>query len=279
MSHPARCLSALALVGLLCAGCITRPVRENVYKEGTIEVFLRGDKRMFRDVEKGFQHPTTIAPVRLAHILARLDMRVGSKKKTERLPAIPTEMLLPIANGVSAALAKASENQEVVVMAIRRAKRLHIFDRSYLTSFVTYVRDDRLYVYMVYSDWEIPKRRGDRVPEPHTGDHPMRFRLYSGTAMALVNPQAVAVDWHDPVFRRQTRTEILPSGEVVRKNILLESPQEEWGDEEPAIAGPPESLSPEQLRALADIEEARRRGEMTESVYRAERRKILTGSE
>jgi len=263
MPHATRCLTLLALVGLLCAGCITRPVRQDVYQEGTVEVFLRSDKRFFTEVEKDFQHPVTIAPVRLGHILARIDMREGAKKKSERLPAIPTEMLVSVAEGVSAALAKADSNQEVIVMAIRRDKHLYVFDRKYLTSLVAYVRDDRLYVHMVYSDWEIPKRRGGRVPEPHIGDHPMRFRLYSGTAMTLVNSQTVAVEWRDPVFQRDTRTKILPTGEVVRKTILLESPPEERAPDESGVESLPENLSPDQLRALADVEEARRRGEMT----------------
>ena len=39
----------------------------------------------------------------------------------------------------------------------------------------------------------------------------------------------------------------------------------------------PENLSPEQLRSLADIEEARRAGKITETEYRARRRAILGG--
>ena len=39
----------------------------------------------------------------------------------------------------------------------------------------------------------------------------------------------------------------------------------------------PENLSPEQLRSLADIEEERRAGRITETEYRARRRAILGG--
>jgi hypothetical protein len=184
-------------------------------------------------------------------------------------------MLFTIADGVSVALAKANSDQEVVVMAIRRYKRLHVFERKYLTSFVAYVRDERLYIHMARSEWEIPARRQENIPEPQVGDHPMKFRLYPGTAMTLVNPQAVAVEWRDPVFSRPTRTKVMPTGEVVRKTILMESPVEEWAKEEPSDAPLPPDLSPDQLRALADLEEERQRGQITEADYRARRRKIL----
>jgi hypothetical protein len=264
-----------ALVALAAAGCITRPVREDAFREGTIEVFLRSDKRWMSVVEKGYEHPVTIAPVRMAHILSRIDMREGVGKSNERLPAIPTEMLFSIAEGVSTAFGKADSNQEVVVMAIRRFKRLHVFERKYLTSFLAYVRDERLYIHMSRSEWEIPQRRQDKPPEPQIGDHPMKFRLYAGTAMTLVNPQAVAVEWRDPVFSRPTRTKVLPTGDVVRKTILMESPVEEWAKEEPEDGSLPDNLSPDQLRALADLEEERQQGRITEADYRARRRKIL----
>jgi hypothetical protein len=67
----------------------------------------------------------------------------------------------------------------------------------------------------------------------------------------------------------------MPTGEVVRKTILMESPVEEWAKEEPSDAPLPPDLSPDQLRALADLEEARQRGQITEAEYRARRRKIL----
>jgi hypothetical protein len=266
------------LVLLLAAGCITRPVREDVYREGTIEVFLRSDKRWTRILEKEYEHPVTISPVRMSHILSRIDVRIGSKaskKSEQRVPAIPTEMLIPIAEGVSKALAQADANQEVVVMAVRRFKRFHVFERKYLTSFVAYARDDRLYIHLARSEWEVPQRRQEKMPEPRIGEHPMNFRLYSGTAMTLVDAQSVAVEWRNPVFARPTRTQILPSGEVRRKTILMESPPEQWSADEPKVDALPENLSPQQLRALADLEERRQQGRVTEAEYREQRHEIL----
>ena len=281
MAPSARCAAFSALVLLLAAGCITQPVREDVFREGTIDVFLRSEKRGFKILDKGYEHPVTISPVRAAYILSRMDLRTGSKaakKGEQRVPAIPTEMLFPIAEGVSQALAQADENQEVVVMAIRRFKRLHVFERKYLTSFVAYARDDRLYIHLARSEFdmsEFPRHRQEKIPEPRIGEHPMKFRLYSGTAMTLVDAQSVAVEWRDPIFSRATRTKISPGGEVTRKTILMESPAEEWIHGEPAANALPENLSPEQLRALADLEERRQRGHVTEAEYREQRREIL----
>jgi hypothetical protein len=151
-----------------------------------------------------------------------------------------------------------------------------VFDHDYLTSLILFVRDERLYVYVSHHDWEIPKTRDERVPEPHLGDNPQNFKLYASTAMSLVSDQAVAIDWRDPVFAKPTRTRVLPSGEVVRREILMETP-EEVKDSGDAAAPLPENLSPEQLRGLADLEEQRRAGKITETEYRARRREILGG--
>jgi len=272
-------LVAVLAAVLALGGCITRPSKQDVYSDDAsdyaVEVFLRKDVRGFSTVQKGYSHPVTVAPVRIAHILSRIDLR-PEPGSDERLPAISTDVLFSVAEGVSEALAQADENQQVVAMSIQQTKRWGLFDHDYLTSFLAYVRDERLYVHMGNHDWEIPKRRDDRLPEPRVGSHPQRFRLYPGTAMALVDSHSVAVDWRDPIFARPTRTKVLPGGEVVRKTILMESPPEE-----DTLPAPPETLpddlSPRQLRDLADVEEARRRGEITETEYRARRREILAG--
>ena len=265
---------AAALITLLGSGC-TRPVREDVFLEGTIDVSLRNYKRGFSIVEKDYEHPVTIAPVRIAHILSRIDMRSNPKKPKERVAAIRTDMLFPIARGVSQALDQADENQQIVVIAIHRWKHLKVFERKNATSFVAYVRDDRLYIHMSRADYEILPQDKDPNLEPSIGYHPMKFRLFAGTAMTLVNDQTVAVEWNDKVFKNPTRTRTLPSGEVMRKTILLDSPIPDSEDEAAEPNEFPADLSPEQLRALADLEEQRQQGRITESDYRAKRRKIL----
>jgi len=270
----------VALVAAGAAGCATRPTP--VFDEGGIRVFLRSDVGWLRTVDKGYSHPVTIAPVRIAHILSRIDLRppsgflVSFEGDKQRVPAVQTDALYTIAEGISKALAAADPNQEVIVMAIRDTKKWGVFDHDFLTSLILFVRDDRLYVHVSRHDWEIPKTRDERIPEPHLGDNPQSFKLYSGTAMSLVSDQAVAIDWRDPVFAKPTRTRVLPTGEVERREILMESPEEVKDSGDPAMKLP-ENLSPEQLRSLADLEEQRRAGKITETEYRAHRRAILGG--
>jgi hypothetical protein len=266
------------LCGGLATSCATHPVP--IFDEGGIQVYLRSDSRWMKTVSKGYSHPVTIAPVRVAHILSRIDLKpppgflISFEGDKNRVPAIQTDALYTIAEGVSKAFAAADPDQEVVVMVIRDTKRWGVFDHDFLTSFVTYVRDDRLYVHFSRHDWEIPKTKDERTPEPRVGDHPQAFKLYSGTGMALVSDQAVAIDWRDQVFAHPTRTRVLPTGQVVRSEVLMESPADPE-DSDPAAAKLPDNLSPEQLRGLADIEEQRREGRITEIEYRSRRRAIL----
>jgi hypothetical protein len=263
------------------AGCST-PVREDVFNQPPVKVFLRSEKSWHFGplVEKDFDHPVTISPVRIAHILSRIDARIAGKRE----PAIPTDMLYPIAEGVSRALTRAGSEQEVVVMAIRKQRHLGIFDHDFLTSFVAYVRGPQLFIHLVRIEWEVPQREREKPSEPDVGEHPMAFRVYPSEGMELVDKQGVAVSWRDQVFERPTRTKVLPTGKVVRKTILLESdaeglPESEVQSEvEEEVAPetiPPTGLSPAQLRALADLEEARLAGVITEAEYVAQQQQIL----
>jgi hypothetical protein len=269
--HPAAL--ALALIALAASGCITRSVRQTVLDDGRNRVILRGEKRGRATVERGFDHPITIAPVRLAHILSRIDLEDDSGKKRERHPAIPTESLYAIAEALAKGLAAADSSQEVVLQSVRRAKHLAIFDRHYLTSLLVFAQDDMLHVQVARSDWEIPPRRREQLPEPHAGEMEQSFRLLVDQGMSLADAQSVVVDWRDPVFAKPTRTRITPGGKVLRTTILMESEAEE-APPAPRPELPPE-LTPEQLRALADLEEARREGKVSEAEYAVERNRIL----
>jgi hypothetical protein len=275
-----RRLLLASLAAGLAIGCITRPAKVPIFEEGGVDIFLRSDVRGFSTVEKGYSHPVTIAPVRIAHILSRLDLRppktafLSFEEDKERVAAVQTEVLYTVAEGISKALAAADPNQEVIVMSIRDTERFGIFDHDYLTSFIVFARDERLYVHLSRYDWEIPKERNRKIPEPRIGDQPQRFRLYPGTAISLVNDQSVAIDWRDAVFTRPSRTRVLPSGEVVRREILMESPPEADAIDDPGLRMR-DDLSPQQLRDLADVEEDRREGRITETEYRARRRVIL----
>ena len=271
----------LLALATFASGCLTTFDRTDVFNQDRIQVFLREEQRMFRDVAKGFDHPATISAVRVAHILSRLDVRLAVKDGNRREPAIPTELLYQIADGISQSLAKAGEDQEVVVMAVRRERTLKVLSDDYLTSMIVYVRADKLYVHLSHSDFlvkETSRKSAHDLPQPRLSDTPKRFRLYGGTGMTLIGANAVAVAWRDKVFSRPTRTKILPTGEVKRKTILLESPaggEEEDLSDGPTRAGVPDGLTPGQLRALADLEEERLSGGITESEYRLRQQEIL----
>jgi hypothetical protein len=250
-----------------------------VVDEGGIEVILRSQTKGGSPVDRGFQHPATISGVRLSHLLSRIDIRGEDEKSTDRTPAIHAEILYDIGDALSKGLSLADSSQEVVVMAKRRTRRLGVFNDDYLTSFVAFVRGERLYIYLSRIDWPIPKNPGDQLKKEPQIDKPvMKFHVLPSEAMQAVSTQGVAVDWRDPVFQQPTAVRITATGKVVRRTILMESapdqpatPTPEAGDVN-IVGG---NLSPETLRKLADLEEARRRGELTEGEYSARKRSIL----
>lgn len=266
---------ALVLV-LLATGCVTRPIQDKIFEQDYTTIYLRSYKRGTSVVQKHYQHPFTLSPARAAHILSRIDVRT-TDGEAERIPAIPTESLYLIGEGLSEAFEKADPNQEILVQSIRRTKRLGIFDRKHLTSFLAYRQDDLLYIHLGVVDWPVPPGREDRLPIPEVGNPSSKFRVIPSKGMTLIDTASVSVVWNDPVFAKATRTRITPGGRVVRRTILMESP--DAGDETAPVQQPvqtlPANLTPETLRALADLEDARRRGDLTESEYETERRRIL----
>ena len=272
-----RALAVLAAVVAFGSGCLTRTVRETFYEDSQTRVVLRLQKRSGEVLDRGYDQPLAIAPVRLAHILSRIDVRIDNKKGKQRIPALPTEALYVIADHLSKAFSRADSSQEIAVYYIRRAKRFKVFDRRYLTSFITYVDGDALYVHLSRTDWEIPKKgKKERLPVPQIGEDSMKFRVVPSKGMTLVDSQAVAVDWQNPVFKKPTRTRISPDGKVVRRTILMESPEEDGEAEDVSLPEQlPENLSAATLRALADLEDERSRGEINEAKYNARRRLII----
>jgi hypothetical protein len=268
-----RALLFTVIASLLATGCITRTVKEPVFEQDKTRVFLRSQHKGGETLAKGFGHPLAISAARLAHILSRIDVR-GAGGDAERRAAIPLDSLYVIAEGMSKALAKADPDQEVVVMSVRKTKHFMLFDRDYLNSLVAYVRDDLLCIHLSRVDWEIDAARKTELPEPRVDEQVMPFHLLISPGMTLLTAQAVAVSWRDPVFRRATRTRVLPSGKVVRREILMESPEDA---PTPPITTDvlPGNLTPGTLRKLADLEEQKNRGEVTQTQYTVLRETIL----
>jgi hypothetical protein len=271
-----RILCAAACV-VLCGAfvaCGARLARETVVDEDGVRALLRGPVDPGADASI-FEHPMVISSARAAHILSRIDLRDEGSESGARKPAIEIESLYPVAGAMAQALEKAAPHQEVVVMVERRERRFGIFTHDYLTSFVAYRLDDQLHIHLARVDWEIPRGDDEKIPEPYVGREVMRFRVLPGTAMMLTSPQSLAINWRDPIFDAPTAVQVSPVGRARRRTILMESApgSAESGAEtsSPGIG----SLSPTTLRRLADLEEARERGEVTEAEYQAKRAQIL----
>lgn len=268
----------LLLLIAACAACsTTRVQRQPVVQVGGIEAFLRSYKTGGKVVERGFNHPAPIASTRLAHILSFIDVEVGEGKKHKRIPAVDAAIIYEVGDALEKALDEANPNQEAVVMALRKERRLGIFHAKFLTSFIAYVKGDLLTIHFGHADWEVPKidQGQDELPEPREDRQLMRFRIVPDPTLVLLGPQTVAVDWRSDRFRDPTRIRLAPSGEVRRRTVLME--EEAPLDDEPASEGSIrlEDLTPDKLRELADLEEQRIAGELTEAEYQRRRLEIL----
>ena len=242
-------------------------------------VELRAEVREGEAVDRGFAHPATISRARITNILSRIEVRLEngaeSGKEAAREPAIPAEFLYDLGDLVSAALAEAAPSQEVVVRAVRKSRHLGIFTEKFLTSFVTYVLGEDLYIHLSRVDDSLPEDPDDTIPEPWPNREVMPFKVLVSDGIVPIGTQAVVVAWRDPLFRAPGQVRVGPGGKVLRREILLEGTEEEEAESAtPETAG---QLSPATLRALADLEESRRRGEISEPAYQQRRRSILAG--
>lgn len=270
--HPLGALAAALL--LATAGCAARVVKTPVYEASGVRVFLRAQHRGDQPVDLGFSHPLTIAPARITNILSRIDVR--SDDEGGRRPAISSELLFPIGEGVAKAFEAADPSQVVVVMAQERKRTHAIFTNDYLTSLLLWADGDHLFVQLGELGTALSRDPRDKPREPELGKPNARIQVVGGDAMTPQGPALVAVRWRDNVFRDTSAIRMRPGGEVVRRTILMEAPPEA-DDAGPGPAAPPDGLSPEALRALADLEEARRGGALTEAEYQEQRRLILSG--
>jgi hypothetical protein len=277
-SRPDRLPLAVALVLLAGLGCGTRYARVPVHADDLTQVVLRAELRDGKPVERGFAHPATISGVRLAHVLAQIDVRMdaGDESASERRPAIHTDLVYPLGELLSQALAKADPSQEVVVDALRKERRLGLFTQAYVTSFVAFIAaDGLLYLHLSRLDWAVPKGEEETPREPVVGREVMAFRALASEGVDPVGHQTVAVHWRDERFRRPTTVNVGPSGKVSRRTVLME----EEGEAPVPLDAAPEAMpsDPETLRALADLEEARSKGELTEAEYLRRKRELLGG--
>ena len=206
---------------------MTKVVKIPAFDENGVEVYLRNETKGGKSIDRGFSHPVAIAPVRITNLLARIEVRKG--ESPERQPAIPTEMLYPIGDGVARALAKADSSQEVVVMATERKRNLAVFTQDYLTSLIIWNQDDKLFIKLGHLDWAVPKDAKDKkdvLPEPQVDEIVGKTRAVPSEGIAAESSQLVTANWRDPIFKDSGQLHVRPGGQVVRRTVLLDSGEE-----------------------------------------------------
>ncbi len=270
----------IILAATLLAGCATRTSRQQIITRRGAQVDLVSEVRGFwKKTPQGFEHPAIISTQRLIHILNAIEVETPHQKKagTVRQPGIHPDLVEQAAQVLHDGFARAGPDDELGVKLVRKEMRLGLFNRKYLTSFIAYIKEDHLYLLLSRVDWLIPElKKGDKLPEPQRGQAPMEFRVVSGDHLFYAGPQALEVAWRDSIFRQPYRLPGTTQGGKRRRELLLEAPIPQ-DEQDAANAGSVaiDTLSPEQLRALADLEEDRRQGRITENAYQRSKRQLL----
>ena len=164
-------------------------------------------------------------------------------------------------------------------MAKDRKRSMGVFTQDYLTSLVTWVQGDKIFVKLGQLDSPLSNNPNEKVPEPQVDEIVGKSRAVPSEGVSVESQQLVSADWRDPIFKDNSVISIRAGGRVVRRTVLMDSGGEASVPAEPEQGAPvpPQGLSPAALRALADLEEQRRRGELTEAEYQSRRRQIVAG--
>ena len=256
------------LVALALSGCFTHRVVEDVHSTRGLTIQLRGEKKGGEFISRGYEHPSIISPLRISRILAAIEVETGQGDERQRSGIMAYSMFQPVARGLADALEKANPGQEIAVSAVQKHRRLGIFHKKTLTSFVTYVKDGELSVHLSRVNWEIPKGKEKKLPTPRIGDDVMPFRVVPVRGMRRQGPQVIAARWRDDAFGK-TASGSRPSDpdKVRRRTILLDErlPPDEM--DAGLSAAQVEALSEAELEALQKLQDQRASGEITEDEY------------
>ncbi len=274
-----RPLLRLGLAGLaVCAlsACGPKLVRERVFEQPGVRVELRHQVADGKPVARGYAQPTTIADVRIAHILASLSTE---DDKGERRPMIRSEFVYPLADGIALALAKAGPDDEVAAASFPKERSLGIFTNELVTAFRLALVGDEMQIEFYAFEGTV-EREGSKA-SPREYEIPSElpsfapsFKLVPGEAQTRLGPRGVAVAWRDAYYRRPVSLSFR-QGQARRRTVLMEMPSEE--EEAGAADAAPEAvkLSDEQLRALDQLDAARQSGLLKESDYQRRKRLVL----
>ena len=273
-------LATWILVGSLLGGCVTRSVRTPIIDRVGIQVALVRQVKGFTTQPRGYEHPSIISVERMAHILNAIEVETSGKGVgTVRQPAFHPDIVERTAQAVAEALAEAGPDQDIAIQVVRKEMRLGVFNKKFLTSFLAYLKEGYLYLLLRRVDWLVPQSDLDgSLPKPRRDYSPMKFRVVAGEHLFYAGPQALEIDWQNPIFRAAYRLPGSTRGTTRRREIIDRSPipQDEQNaatDRENSVAI--DELTPDQLRALADLEEDRREGRITELAYQRAKRQLL----
>ena len=285
-----RALTALVLVVLaapllLSTGCTGRLNRHAIVNRRAVEIDLVTVREgLFGTQARDFEHPAIISVDRMKNILGSLEVETAEgANRFIRKPAIHPAVVDEAAEALVKAFAEADPNSQLGVKLIRKEQQLGVFHNKFLTSFMAHMKDDHLYIVLSRIDWPIPQSKekqsskSGKLPEPQPGGSESgRFRVVSGEPLYYAGPFSVEVDWRSNAFRKPFRLPGSAKGGERRREVLFQSkgpaPSDAAGPDSGAGIG---DLSPEQLRALATLEEDRRAGRLTETAYQRAKRDLL----
>lgn len=264
--------------GIALSGCITRTVRSTAIDRTGMHVDFVRAVNGFTTIERGFQQPAIISTERMLNILNAIEIE---SRNDENLiveqPAFHPDIVEETARALAEAFAEAGPDVELGVKAIRKEMKLGIFYRKYLTSFIAYMENGYLYIVLNRIDWLIPQKdENKRLPEPLRDGPPTNFRVVSGDYLFYAGPQSLEIAWQDPVFREPYRLPGTTKGRKRVREIISQSPiPKDEQDSEISGGVSLDQLTPDQLRALADLEDDRRQGRITEAAYQRAKRQLL----
>ena len=268
-----RALLSAGLTLVFCSGCGPKLVRETVYESDGVHVELRRTVKGGSPLARGYEHPAMIAAVRVAHIVALINYEDA---KGAKHPTIRSEHVYPLGEGIAQALAQAGPDDEVAAAAFPVERRLGIFQRERVTAFRAYVQGDELVLefYSINADIERGGPRGSeyKIPEEVPSWNP-GFKLVPGEAQRSDGRRTIKVEWRNSYFARPPSLR-LRDGQLQRRTILME---QELPAEPESLKPPSSALRDAQIRALDQIDAARRSGLLSESEYRRRRRLVLEG--
>lgn len=312
-----RALVLVLMIIVWLPACATRTSNTTVVENYVVQIDLRSEKPLFgfKPLPRGFSQPVEISPARIEAILAgiQIDIRPSDDSPIrERRYAIPKKILPKVADAMSEAFAEASPDQELVVLGLRKQMQKGFFNRKYLTSFVAYVQGDEMVIHLSRVDWKTDEqRRGSKLPYPETDKVVMPFATVPTELYTTVGQQAVKVDWQAEAFGAPAIGQNVAGGrsgeapdettdtDATDADSVEQGPIDEavpstattdtaggateataGADSAPAGARPDalRGLTPDDLRRLADLEEARVSGRVDAVEYEMQRRAILDGT-